>query len=369
MIARDGADGELTDGTIDQVCTNSLGRNLPDLIPMTVAAIASDVPNAYCGPGGTLLPGKSLLKLIAGAIEKAMLQRPMPELAAVTRIRAVHAVPVPLIAPAFAPSELMPAGSRVVRLDPATLDAVVNEAEVDPGSLLALKSVALLAEDARWDELSDDGATGVLFDANIDVDLLATADVELRATLISPTSPVIDDPRKGRSTEELMRGLWPPFFEDKNGPVIRFNEKPVPTLDLRVSQRLFGFMVAADGRVTLPRQQATLLTLRGLPDACLSNRTGAAKRYNLLLEQRLSGEAEYLAPQGEAKALDAPPRQRSSLASIRDDRPDWSLYADAAERTWSCRAGSSVHGSDCPPPRSKTRGHQPVCCSVHQGGP
>ena len=333
LIARDGADRELTDGTIDQVCTNSLVRNLPGLVQMTVTDI--DAPNAYCGPGGFLLPGKSLLKLIGGAVEKAMLLRPMPELAAVTRIRAMHAVPVPLVAPTFAPDGLMPVGARVVRLAPATLEVVVNEVNADANSLLALKSDALLAKDARWDELSDDGATGVLFDANIDVDLLATSDIELRATLISPTSPVIDDPRKGRSTDDMVRGLWPRFFEDKDGPVIRFNEKPVPTLDVRVSERLFGFIVAADGRVTLPRQQATLLTLRELPDACLSERAGNTKRYNLLLEQRLSGQAEYLAPQSEAKTSDTPRLQRSSFSNFRDARPAWSLYADAAERT--CR--------------------------------
>jgi hypothetical protein len=335
LIARDGADGELTNGTIDQVCANSLQRNLPDLVPMTIAAIVSDAPNAYCGPGGSLLPGKALLKLVAEAIEKAMLQRPMPELAAVTRIRALHAVPVPIVAPTFASSELMPAGVRVVRLDRTTLDVVVNEAKADAGDLLALKSDALLARDARWEELSDDGATGVLFDANIDVDLLATSDIELRATLVSPTSPVIDDPRKGRSTEDMVRGHWPRFFDDKNGPIVRFNEKPVPTLDLRVAQRLFGFIVAADGRVTLPRQQATLLTLRGLPDVCLSNRRGATKRYNLLLEQRLSGHAEYSARLTEEGTSDVPPGQTSSFRDANDGRPDWSLYADPAERT--CR--------------------------------
>ncbi len=338
LIARDGADGELTDGTIDQVCTSSLRRNLPDLVPMTVEAIAAASPNAYCGPGGTLLPGKTLMKLIAEAIERALRRRPLPELAAVSRIRALHAVAAPLVAPAFVPGGVMPPGVRVVRLDRATLDAAVGETERREGSLLALRSDALLAGDAAWGELSDDGATGVLFDANIDVDLLATSDVELRATLVSPTSPVIDDPKQGRSTEDMARGRWPAFNDETNGRLVRFNDPLVSTLDLGVTQRLFGFAVAADGRVTLPLQQATLLTLRGLPDVCISNRSSATKRYNMLLEQRLSGQAERLAraPTDEFQSPAAQVAgQTPASRNPAQGRPDWSLYADAAERT--CR--------------------------------
>jgi hypothetical protein len=322
LIARDGADNDLTNGTIDQVCRSSLLRNLPDSKQFPTKATSAG-SNAYCGIGGEILPGHEIIDTISKTIERALCLRPILELAATTRIRVTHAIDKPIVAPSFSPSDLMPDGVRVVRLDPATLnEAIGRTRETEKTSVIARKAAAVAGGTAPWGELSDDGATSALFDADIDVDLLSTSDIEFRALVVSPTSPTIDDPRLGRSAEDMARGRWP--MKTPEG-MIRFDE-PTSAFDPEITRRLFGFSVLANGRVVLPLQDASLLTLRDLPDVCIANRTTGAKRYNLLLEQRRAGDADRTQRANAASAQDGAP---SAL-------PDWHVVPDPADRV--CRS-------------------------------
>jgi hypothetical protein len=58
---------------------------------------------------------------------RALRRRPIPAIAAVCRLRGLHAVDKPIMQPAFVGDEIVPEGLRIVRLSEQTLQGVCTE--------------------------------------------------------------------------------------------------------------------------------------------------------------------------------------------------------------------------------------------------
>ncbi|MGI3902906.1 MAG: hypothetical protein ACRYGP_33410 [Janthinobacterium lividum] len=299
LLARDSATENFAEGRLDQACLDGLRRHFPDLArtapdvwaELAAWTVQSDrvaKPNPLCGPGGLSVPQSSVMALVARAISAALRRAPMPELAATTRFRVVHAVDRPLAPPAFFDGDAEAGTFRAARLVASTTGALLSLGPIPEGSPAA----RLATEREDWGRLSDDGATELLVAGGITIDALTTQDVEIRAWMVSPSSAVFDDVRRGRSLEEKMRGAYRPpgYVSPLVGPAEwpRFD----PGADPARSTALYGFAVAGDGRVTFTRTKAPLLLARDLPEAPLAERTSAVRRVDLLASQRVAATAE-----------------------------------------------------------------------------
>jgi hypothetical protein len=288
LLMRESATEHFADGRLDLACVNGLKRYFKDgstalLLEWDEDALRQQKRlNPLCGPGGISLPQTEVMKLVAAGLVEALHRCPIPELAATTRIRAIHAVNKPLAPPSFV--EARPT-LRVVRLNDTNRNALLSGTSGNP------KADLLNAPDACWQNLADDGATNAIFDGAIDVDLLTTHDVELRATMVSPASAVFDDVNRGRSSEEKARGALRPanWIPGLSGP--RWPSLP-QTLDAKQSQALYGFVVGPDDRVSLGKYGAHLLALHRLPETAIKQRSSNAKKFYLLQQQQLAARAD-----------------------------------------------------------------------------
>jgi hypothetical protein len=305
LLMRESATEHLADGRLDQACVDGLkhyfkGNSSALLLEQDEAAVRHQKRfNPLCGPGGISLPQAEVMKLVATGLVEALRCCPIPELAATTRIHAIHAVNKPLAAPSFVGAQ--PA-LRVVRLNDTNGKALLS------GTPAENPKVDLLnARGARWQDLSDDGATNAIFDGTIDVDLLTTHDIELRATMVSPASAVFDDVNRGRSSEEKARGAlrlanWIPGVSGRKWPSLP------QTLDEKQSQALYGFIVGADDRVSLSKCGAPLLALHSLPETPIKQRSSNTKQFCLLEQQQLAAQADSTASKEEADSAFQPCR-------------------------------------------------------------
>jgi hypothetical protein len=299
LLMRESATEHLAEGRLDQACVAGLkryfkGGSWEKLAEQEAAqnkieaAIwhrdRSDLAkfNPLCGPGGISLPQAEVMKLVAECLVDALRRGPIPELAATTRIHAIHAVNKPLAPPSFVDAQHT---LRVVRLNDTSGKALLY------GLPAGNPKVNLLnARDAHWQNLSDDGATNAIFDGTVDVDLLTTHDVELRATMVSPASAVFDDVNRGRSAEEKARGEYRPANSVPG--VTRW--KPLPqAFDEEHSRSLYGFIVCPDGRVRLSKHSAPLMALHRLPEVPIPQRGSKNERtFHLLEQQQLAARAD-----------------------------------------------------------------------------
>ena len=116
LLMRDSAAEQLAEGMLDQACIDSLRNYFPDL-PAAVEALRNSgkYNNPLCGPGGMSLPQPAVMDEVAKRIVAVLCNRPIPELAATTRIHVVHAVDQPLAAPAFLNGAEPSQAVRIVR--------------------------------------------------------------------------------------------------------------------------------------------------------------------------------------------------------------------------------------------------------------
>jgi hypothetical protein len=286
LLMRDSAVENFADGEPNLACLSGLERYFPDA-KKDVDELRSKGKwpyplNPLCGPGGISLPQSIVMQKVADAIFRALCSRPIPELAAVTSIHAVHAVDIPLERPQFVPQNKVGRRLEFVRLNNTTFDQLMLQREPAANS----KASRLLDPKQDWSELSDDGATSAIISADITIDLLTTSDFELRARMVSPASAVFDDVNRGRTAEEKARGAFRPV-----GWIPQLN---IPTAWPRLtaegvaqdSKQLFGFSISADGCVDLPAYWAPLLKMHNLPDVEICKRDSNLRSIDLLYEQQ-----------------------------------------------------------------------------------
>jgi hypothetical protein len=160
-----------------------------------------------CTSGGANLP-LGALRCVADAAQKLLLKQPTPELAARSTMTVTHAIPQVYDKPA---AELK-----------------LRREQAKPGAPGSAKQ-----------------PSPVVVEGVVSVDRPTTGLFEIRAEGISLVSCAFDDDQRRRRTpDEVSRGIWP--------------RSPVSDKHMRVRD-VYGFDVDSDGRVTLPREQATLL--------------------------------------------------------------------------------------------------------------
>jgi hypothetical protein len=329
LLMRESAAENFADGTPSLACANSLRRYFPDQIHM-LDLDKLNQSNPLCGPGGMVMPHDTIMGWVADAISCALLIRPMPELAAVTSLHAVHAVDVPLEAPQFI-LDTTQDQPQIVRLNddmlellmtakgpdsrkkascdckdrPDNCGSVSSDGRQDPDGCKNCSRASRLINACDWSDLSDDGATNAIVKAKIGVDLLTTFDVELQARMVSPASGVFDNVNRGRTAEEKARGAFRPFgwVPKRRGrksalplaPESSSLEWPKLTAEAvaKESVQLFGFRVDPWGHAELPRYWAPLMKLNHLPDVPLSDRCSSTRVVEMLEAQQ---EAAQLSP-------------------------------------------------------------------------
>ena len=205
---------------------------------LTGKAIERGEVVARGGIGGLSTPDEAMRADIASLLHRRMGLAPIPELAAVTGLRATFAVNIPAAAPTISDGSL-----RLLRVDGGTRARILAYVPgEDPPSGLQ--------DPATWShEAQVSGAVDVLLAGSITFDPRSTDALEVLARGPAAVTGVFDDVLRGRSREARARGLWP---RRANG-------------DHLGTSSLFGFDVADDGRVTLPTDEVALLRLKRLP--------------------------------------------------------------------------------------------------------
>ncbi|WP_017965252.1 hypothetical protein [Rhizobium leguminosarum] len=173
----------------------------------------------------------------ARLLHQAMLKKPVLGIAALRRIRAVHAVEMPAQAPQ-------------IRVEEG------NEWPLRVRRIIDGERLGLLADTAwrqNWLRTSDtEGGVELVVAGAFTIDQQTTETLELHFSAVAPRSRPIDDPQLGRTDESRIRGTW-------GGP-------PDPSVKVP-SERLYGFRVDKDGSVTLKREEVVFANWRmGAPD-------------------------------------------------------------------------------------------------------
>ncbi len=196
---------------------------------------------AWAGLAGETLSAADVAAA-ARLLYEHLSMRPLPELAAVATISGVHVVDRPVRAPQFAPDNTA---------ESATLFKAfrVNDSDDMRRKLLnALKDVFDGKAGAKWPlPEGNPGDTGIVVSGRVLFDRETSRQIELRATCALPSTTVFDDPvRFGRTARDRLVGIWPYDLQsdDKNKYLL--------------GDKLFGFSVDSQGRVTLPRGTVTL---------------------------------------------------------------------------------------------------------------
>lgn len=184
------------------------------------ASAISDWMEGYAGLGGLPGPGMKTLLAISSGIYSQLCKRPLDEISAVRTMRATHAVDQPHIAPAFT----VPSSSSLAKAHPP-----------------------------RPVEIQGPGITA---SGDVVFHLPTTGSLEIRASMVSPSSNAIDDVRRGRALRDRRTGVWP---KGHNGTLLS-------PLDV------FGFNVNPLGEATFEPMEVVLQRLDSIPLAPASRR-------------------------------------------------------------------------------------------------
>jgi hypothetical protein len=180
------------------------------------------------GIAGLPTPGRDIRKAIGEALFETLRMRPLDEIAAVQSLRVTHVCAQPARQPSFD----VGLAARRGRLMPAQ-QVAVNTVPVP----VPVPAPAPAPSD-RVDYL----LTGT-----VRADLVSTGAIEFRARVTCPTTSAFDDPSRGRSARDRRNGTWP-----------RSGQAELS------AEAVFGFDVCADGSVTLPMREITLLQIEDL---------------------------------------------------------------------------------------------------------
>lgn len=277
--------------SVDEMCKGA-GLCLPEAVVAELSKALAGVGGgqAFFGPGGVAAPPMPALLALAEAVRHCMIRHPIPELAAVTRLQAVHAANRATQAPRIAAPSL--------ELTAETLkQAVSRPRDLSQTSELAPLQAfrpeeGVIAEDAPSGQdgpaetgsdasgtplvctplegllsVAARGASGLVLSGDVALDLNQIDAVEVRARMAFPGSTTFDDKLRGRSLAQRRAGWWP-LVDDPTGRPAGSKET------FRGSESLFGFHVLPDEQVRFDRAEVTLLRAERLPrpggDRCIN---------------------------------------------------------------------------------------------------
>lgn len=200
--------------------------------------ICGDDVLAACTPGGSdsltglagqQIPVPSYRRKVAEALLDAMKSKwPVEEIAAVKSLRIHHALNKPLS---------------------KTIDWLSGDPQ--PRSIRTQNASA--CDNIPNKNIDEPDATDIIIDGKVRLDLDLIESFHVIATTVATNGFQIDAPDRGRSLISRRSGRWP-VVTNPNGA-----EAYAMPADV------VGFAVAEDGRVTLPREPVTLLSLMNLP--------------------------------------------------------------------------------------------------------
>ncbi|MER9102642.1 hypothetical protein NKH95_01705 [Mesorhizobium sp. M0848] len=215
----------------------------PGSILEELAALAtrggSGGERAITGLGGLPVGYSADLVVLAEKMLASMLKQPIREVAAVTMLNATYAVDLPRALPSTDA-----AGLVIRRLNPDTIEAVL-------GGKTCL-APAVVVDIPATDE---DGATPVLLSGLIGTSIQrklsalgpTVGAVEITAIGAAAARGRFDDPDRGRSRDDIARGLWP---------------RPDGVTPMSVRD-LYGFALDADGYPIFRPETVRLLRIEG----------------------------------------------------------------------------------------------------------
>lgn len=200
-----------------------------------------------CGVGGLKIPDGTSIESRAKDLDKALRDRPVPEISSVDRIQAVYAISKPRFDPV-----LPLAGSA------GALTFVRRRAN----DIEALRDFVAKTPRNTWRSAADeDDATEVLFGGTVKIDVDTSDALLLTGAFASPETDRLDDPRRGFSSAQLSA-----YLKEQAAPLAK-PDAGVRPYDLSQNGEFFGFKVAKDGTVSFERSEVPLLTFRNLVPA------------------------------------------------------------------------------------------------------
>ncbi|MBZ9696474.1 hypothetical protein [Mesorhizobium sp. CO1-1-9] len=217
QLSRAASDEEAR-GRLREICGDSV-----------LAACTPGGADSLTGLGGQQVPVPSYRRKVAEALLDAMKSKwPVEEIAAVKSLRVHHALNKPLAK-----------AIRWLSDDPKLRSIRTQNA-----------SVCVNISNKNSDEPD---ATDLIIDGTVELDLDLVESFHVIATTVATSGFQIDAPERGRSLTSRRSGRWPVVTNPDGADAYA-----MPT-------DVVGFAVAEDGRVTLPREPVTLLSLGNLP--------------------------------------------------------------------------------------------------------
>jgi hypothetical protein len=276
---------------------------------------------SFQGPGGLPIASEKALDAVAGFLFEKLQMRPIDEIAAVRTFRGTHAVNRPLILPTLiAPTPPRPKKAKslaIARPDRATFELfAISKAEERFDQYFRLnepqggiRELPLVVPDAH------DFALG----GEVQIDLDSSDGFEIFALTVSPRSPLIDDPARGRSAIDRRAGTWPKqrAYDPDKGV---FEESYVPP------NALLGFDVFPDGSTRLPVTKVKLFRVTNLKSARRINRREKADGLEVISIEQLYGIStgtKYKRLYDDAEGThEVPPELRGAQVRLEHAFPD-----------------------------------------------
>lgn len=307
--------------TIADVCKGA-GICLPKGIVAEVAAKLNGVDGgrAFFGTGGVAAPPMKALLALAEAVRQCMIKHPIPEIAAVSRLQAVHAANRATLKPVVD-------GLSETSFDQPYYTPDAGDAEGDLEPLRALrpnenpisepeegdKSISHCAPTEMGDatakvcekletpiKVVDQGSTALTMVGDVRLDLNQIDTIEVRASMAFPGSSTFDDRLRGRSLS-LRRAGWWPLVDDPSGA-----DPDETGKQFRDAQSLFGFRVLPDGTAAFDRAEVTLLRAEDLPRPGIASCERSVSLRRLFEEQDIGDvriTERHAFPDGKARRM------------------------------------------------------------------
>lgn len=230
--------GERSGADAEKRSTTGLVKILGEVLAGKFAQSAKsplDCEPALVGPGGFAVPSHAFMMGLAELIEGVLVKRPIPEIAAVTTLNAVHA-------------------SNVLKDRVAVTEKTQTTGKQRPVRVARVPPDVFFKTEVFGDESPiAENERSVYFTGHVAIDLRLVGGFDIVASAPSPANPTMDDPKRTRSVAEKRAGSWPWVMDELARPY------------LKITKQIYGFEVDRSGRVTLPNAWVVLFEVRNLP--------------------------------------------------------------------------------------------------------
>ncbi|WP_100962113.1 hypothetical protein [Bosea sp. FBZP-16] len=190
-----------------------------------------------------------MIQIVASYLHQFLKYRPIPEIASLETIKASHATDKPR-APEWKKNEVIKA-YRVAATDMARTSALDQLRKNQPPPI------------------AQPGDTGIALAGKALFDRDTSRQLEVLARLVTSPGIGFDDPKRGRTPEERLAGEWNLQDASASGDVSsKPNRKEIANIHnarandhnkLSLTRLLYGFEVAPNGVVTLPKSEVCIL--------------------------------------------------------------------------------------------------------------